>query len=77
MEEGEEMVDAHEITTRFEIPRGSLYGLVKEGLIRAHDVTKDHHRRRQLRFYASEVAEDVAKIKAARARRPDPDAPRP
>lgn len=49
------MVTAKIITQRFDIPRSTLYRLVADGDIPAHDVTKSWHRQRQLRFKVSEV----------------------
>lgn len=49
------MVTAKVITEEFGIPRSTLYRLVKDGRIPAHDVTKPWHERQQVRFLVSEV----------------------
>lgn len=57
------MVTAAEVIKHFDMPRATFYWLVKTGAITAHVLPpKDWHRRRQLRFRLSEVAEDLAKI---------------
>lgn len=60
------MVTAKVITDRFHIPRSTLYRLVKDGRVPAHDVTQPWHDRRQLRFKVSEVR------KAIEDRKPSP-----
>lgn len=61
------MVTAKVITDQFHIPRSTLYRLVDDGRIPAHDVTQPWHGRRQLRFRVSEVqaAIDAMKDKPA------------
>lgn len=49
------MVTAKVIAEEFAIPRSTLYRLVDEGRIPAHDVTKPWHKRRQFQFRVSEV----------------------
>lgn len=64
------MVTAKVIADEFGIPRSTLYRLVDDGRIPAHDVTKPWHDRRQLRFYVSEVREAIEG-----RNRPTPPAP--
>ena len=59
------MVTAKVIAEKFDIPRSTLYRLVGEGRVPAHDVTKPWHSRRQFRFRVSEVQ------RAIEDRRPD------
>jgi excisionase family DNA binding protein len=66
MSQEEPMVTAKVISEQFAIPRSTLYRLVDEGRIPAEDVTKPWHRRRQLRFKASDVR------KAIEDRKPSP-----
>lgn len=62
------MVTAKVIADEFGIPRSTLYRLVKDGRIPAHDVTQPWHDRKQFRFRMSEVKA------AVEARRPRPPA---
>lgn len=60
------MVTAKVITDQFHIPRSTLYRLVDDKKIRAHDVTAAYHSRRQLRFLVSEVKADLDRIRQDR-----------
>lgn len=62
------MVTAKVITDRFHIPRATLYRLVDQGKVPAHDVTADYHQRRQIRFKESEVQAALEQIKRDRER---------
>jgi hypothetical protein len=64
--EDEPLVTAKVIAGEFGIPRSTLYRLVDDGKVRAHDVTADYHQRRQFRFLVSEVRADLDKIKEQR-----------
>lgn len=61
--EDEALVTAKVITDQFHIPRSTLYRLVKDGKVRAVDVTRDFHSRRQFRFRLSDVRADLDAIK--------------
>jgi predicted site-specific integrase-resolvase len=50
-----ELVTAKEICKRFDIPRGSLHRLVKEGRIPAIDVRKGYHKTHRWLFDPAEV----------------------
>ncbi len=52
----EHLVSADEICKRFDIPRGSLYHLVKQGRIPAVDVTRPYAKKKRWRFDPDEVA---------------------
>lgn len=65
--EEEPLVTAQVITDQFHIPRSTLYRLVKDGKVRAVDVTEDFHTRRQYRFLVSEVTADLERIKRERS----------
>jgi excisionase family DNA binding protein len=55
----EPMVTAKVIAEKFEIPRSTLYRMVDDGRIPAHDVTKSWHKRRQFQFRESEVRKAI------------------
>lgn len=57
------MVTAKVIAAEFDIPRSTLYRMVDEGRIPAHDVTKPWHKRRQLQFKVSEVRQAIEERK--------------
>jgi excisionase family DNA binding protein len=57
--EDEPLVTAKVIADEFGIPRSTLYRLVADGRVPAHDVTKPWHDRRQLRFRVSEVRKAI------------------
>jgi len=54
--EERELVTAKEICRRFDIPRGSLHRLVKEGRVPAVDVSKSYHKTKRWLFDPAEVA---------------------
>ena len=57
------MVTAGRIAEEFDIPRSTLYRLVNEGRIPAHEVTKAWHKRRQFAFNVSEVRQAIEESK--------------
>lgn len=63
MNEQEGLVTAQAITSRFSIPRATLYRLVDQGVIPCHESPRQPwHKRRHLLFSVDEVAAALANL---------------